>query len=115
MAVALARAVDFSPAQLAIAWLGARAPAHISIIGARNLTQLSDNFGAADLTLDSRLRKRLDWNNRIALGFPSDFFLTGWPARFGDWPQRLDRHFRPAGRRVLRIDDDEWPRHASGG
>lgn len=113
--VALAREVGCSAAQLAIAWLRAVSPAHIPIIGARNMAQLADNLGAAGLALEAPVLQRLDRISRIALGFPSDFFPTGWPAWFGDWPQRLDPRVRPAGRRVLRIDDDDWPRRVPGG
>ncbi|QPH54945.1 aldo/keto reductase [Pontivivens ytuae] len=107
--VAMAKELGTSPAQIAIAWLRARSPRHIPIIGARSAAHIADNLQAVSLELDEAVMTRLDHASRTPLGFPSDFWPEGWPAWFGDWPQRLDQRVRLRGRKALKLDE-EWPR-----
>jgi aryl-alcohol dehydrogenase-like predicted oxidoreductase len=69
--VEIARQMDASPAQVALAWISHQG--HIPIIGARTLDQLKDNLGSLDLTLDNDALMALDEVSKIELGFPHDF------------------------------------------
>jgi aryl-alcohol dehydrogenase-like predicted oxidoreductase len=72
-----------SPAQVAIAWTRARSPLICPIIGARRLSQLADNLGAADLDLPADMLARLDAATQIDLGFPATFIRDNTPWVFG--------------------------------
>lgn len=106
-----AEAVGCTPAQLAIAWLRARSPLHIPIVGARSASQLADNLRAVEVALSPDTMTRLDRASRIDLGSPSDFWPQGWPVWFGDWPTRFDPRVRPTGRAALGLDAP-WTRRA---
>ena len=69
-----------TPAQVAIAWTRSRSPAICPVIGARRLSQLTDNLAAARLDLPSDALARLDAATRIDPGFPSAFIRdnTSW-------------------------------------
>ena len=69
----VARELDRSPAQVAIAWTLLNGAVTAPILGARTLKQLEDNLGALDVQLEDEHRKRLDEASRVALGFPHDF------------------------------------------
>jgi aryl-alcohol dehydrogenase-like predicted oxidoreductase len=99
-----ARELGCTPSQLAIAWLRAKSPLHIPIVGARTAAHVADNLKAVELVLPEDVIRRLDEASAIDLGFPSNFYPAGWPAWFGDWPHRLDRRLRPNGRRALGLD-----------
>jgi aryl-alcohol dehydrogenase-like predicted oxidoreductase len=59
--------------QIALAWLLAR-PAVCSVIfGARNLGQLEENLGAAELELPEKTLKALDEASAFPLGYPYEF------------------------------------------
>ncbi|QFZ73566.1 aldo/keto reductase [Streptomyces fagopyri] len=62
-----------SAAQVAIAWTMARSPAVHPIVGARHVTQLMDNLGAAELTLPAELVAGLEEVTGFRTGFPTDF------------------------------------------
>jgi aryl-alcohol dehydrogenase-like predicted oxidoreductase len=62
-----------SPAQVALAWVRARDPLIIPILGARRVEQLQDDLAALDLTLGEPQMTYLDEASRIELGFPYDF------------------------------------------
>jgi aryl-alcohol dehydrogenase-like predicted oxidoreductase len=70
---AVAREIGRSPAQVALAWLRARGPGVIPVVGARSAAQLVDNLGTLDLALPPQARARLDDASAITLGFPHDF------------------------------------------
>ncbi len=72
------------PAQVALAWILARRPRIIPIIGARTATQLEENVAAASLSLHGSELARLDDVSAITLGFPHDF-LRAELARFALW------------------------------
>ena len=72
--VAVAKEIEVSPAQVALAWLRYRPVPVVPIIGARKLSQLDDNLRSLDVDLSPDLLQRLDAASAIALGFPHDFF-----------------------------------------
>lgn len=59
--------------QVALAWTSAKSPRIHPIIGARTVTQLSDNIGSLDVTIPAELMARLDETTAIEAGFPYDF------------------------------------------
>jgi aryl-alcohol dehydrogenase-like predicted oxidoreductase len=63
-----------SVAQVALAWLRHRAVPVIPIIGARKLSQFSDNLASLEVTLSADQLRSLDESSRIELGFPHDFY-----------------------------------------
>ncbi|MEX2970646.1 aldo/keto reductase [Streptomyces sp. C184] len=63
----------WSPAQVALAWLRSRAGTVIPIIAATKESQLRDNLGAVEVTLDADALARLDRTSAVSLGFPHDF------------------------------------------
>lgn len=63
----------WSPAQVALAWLRSRPGNIIPIVAATKESQLRDNLGAVDLTLDAESLDRLDRTSAVSLGFPHDF------------------------------------------
>jgi aryl-alcohol dehydrogenase-like predicted oxidoreductase len=63
-----------SLAQVALAWLRTRDIPVIPILGARKLSQFSDNLQSLSLTLTLEQVKALDEASRIQLGFPHDFY-----------------------------------------
>jgi aryl-alcohol dehydrogenase-like predicted oxidoreductase len=68
--VEIAEAHDVSPAQVALAWTLGRPGVASVVIGARTEEQLTDNLGAADLTLESDERARLDELSAPRLMYP---------------------------------------------
>ncbi len=69
--VEIAKSLDASPAQVALAWISQQG--HIPIIGARTLNQLKDNMGSLDITISAEQMQQLDEVSSIELGFPHDF------------------------------------------
>lgn len=69
-----------TPAQVALAWVLARTPTVLPILGARSAEQLEDNLAALDLQLDTETLDRLDSVSAVELGFPHDFIAStrGW-------------------------------------
>jgi len=72
---AVAREIDRTPSQVALAWVLAQQQRAVvvPILGARKLTQLRDNLGALDVKLSAEHLARLDDVSRVELGFPMDF------------------------------------------
>ena len=60
----VAKELDSRPATVALAWLMARPGVTAPIASATSVQQLDELFGAADLTLDSDARRRLDEASR---------------------------------------------------
>jgi aryl-alcohol dehydrogenase-like predicted oxidoreductase len=77
---AVADELGATPSQVAIAWTQHRSPAIHPIVGARQLSQLADNLGAAGLVLPPGALARLDAATTIDLGFPASFIAgtSGW-------------------------------------
>jgi aryl-alcohol dehydrogenase-like predicted oxidoreductase len=70
----IARDVNRSPAQVALAWLRHRPVPVIPIVGARRLAQFQDNLACLNLKLDPGQVARLDAASHVELGFPHDFY-----------------------------------------
>ena len=70
---AIGKEHNASPAQVALAWVQNRPGVASTIIGARTLKQLEDNFKALDLRLSEAQTKALDEVSASALAFPHDF------------------------------------------
>lgn len=62
-----------SSSQVALAWAAFQPGVTSPIFGARNLEQLEDNLGSADLVLPEEARKRLDEASALELVYPYDF------------------------------------------
>jgi len=75
----VAKTLDATPAQVALAWLLQRPHVTAPIIGARSVAQLDDNLRALDLKLDAGAVKKLDDVSALELRYPQDFIarLTG--------------------------------------
>jgi aryl-alcohol dehydrogenase-like predicted oxidoreductase len=70
---AVAREVDASPSQVALAWLIAKPQVTSVIFGVRSLAQLEDNLRAAEVALSVDQQKRLDDASGFDLGYPYAF------------------------------------------
>jgi aryl-alcohol dehydrogenase-like predicted oxidoreductase len=81
-------------AQVALAWLRRQQGVIIPIIGARTASQLKDNLGCLDVTLDREHLERLDKASRIELGFPHDFFKGDLVRQlvYGGMRDSIDNH-----------------------
>ncbi len=72
LVVEIAKELEHSPSQVALAWT-LQNPAVISpIIGARNPAQLADNLGALDINFTPDQLSRLNAASAISMGFPHD-------------------------------------------
>lgn len=72
----VARGLERTPAQVALAWT-LRHPAVTSpIIGARTLAQLEQNLVALDVELPAEALARLEAASAVELGFPHDFLQS---------------------------------------
>jgi aryl-alcohol dehydrogenase-like predicted oxidoreductase len=91
--VKMAKELGCSAAQLALAWMMRRSSACVvPIIGARNLAQLQDNLGAAQVRLDNAQLTALDKLTAADPAYPqtlyaSDFFRT---MMYGEAWQKLE-------------------------
>jgi aryl-alcohol dehydrogenase-like predicted oxidoreductase len=81
-------------AQVALAWLRQQQGVIIPIIGARTASQLKDNLGCLDVTLNGEHLERLDEASRIELGFPHDFFTADLVRQlvYGGMRDSIDNH-----------------------
>jgi aryl-alcohol dehydrogenase-like predicted oxidoreductase len=70
---AVARELEATPAQIALAWLLAKPVVSSVIFGARTEKQLDDNLKAASIRLSSDQLRRLDEASAFPLGYPYDF------------------------------------------
>jgi len=84
-----------SMSQVAINWVRQQQNKSqiIPIVGARNMTQLKDNLGVLDWTLNDDQLKRLDDVSKIDMGFPHSF-LEGNEYIFGSTYNQIDNHRR---------------------
>ena len=88
---AVARELEVSAAQVALAWLRTRTVPVIPIVGAKKLTQFEDNLRSVELKLSAEQIGRLDKVSAVELGFPHDF-LTFDPVKaivFGGLRDRI--------------------------
>jgi aryl-alcohol dehydrogenase-like predicted oxidoreductase len=90
----VAQNIGRTEAQVALAWLRQQQGLIIPIIGARTASQLKDNLGCLDLTLDSEHLERLDEASRIELGFPHDFYKGDLVRQlvYGGMRDSIDNH-----------------------
>jgi len=72
----IATELGVSSSQVAIAWVRAKAPCVIPLIGARTHAQLLDNLESVKVTLSAEQMKRLDTASAISLGFPHEFLAS---------------------------------------
>ncbi len=72
--VAAARALERTPAQVALAWVMGRPAVTSTIVGATKLSQLDDNLAATSLTLPDDVRADLDARSRPETVHPYHFF-----------------------------------------
>jgi len=70
-----AERLGVTSAQVALRWVMDQEGITSAIIGARNLEQLNDNLGAADLEMDQETWKGLDRASRLPLTYPSGLVM----------------------------------------
>jgi aryl-alcohol dehydrogenase-like predicted oxidoreductase len=75
---AVAHTLNTTPAQVALAWLLGREEVASVIVGASSEEQLTLNLQAAELTLPSEYRERLDQVSQSEVPYPH------WMQRFHD-------------------------------
>jgi aryl-alcohol dehydrogenase-like predicted oxidoreductase len=68
-----ARALETTPARVALSWVQSRPGISSTIIGARTLAQLDDNLAALDVQLKPEHLAALDAVSKPTLNFPADF------------------------------------------
>jgi aryl-alcohol dehydrogenase-like predicted oxidoreductase len=73
--LAVAKEVNATPGQVALRWVMNQPGLTSAIVGARNLEQLNDNLGAADLEMDAETWKGLDRVSRLPLTYPSGLVM----------------------------------------
>jgi len=90
----VAKEVDRTPSQAAIAWIlhQKNRGVIIPILGARTLKQLEDNLGALSVKLNDEQLKKLDEVSKIQRGFPHDFMENGRQFIFGSTYDLIDNH-----------------------
>ncbi len=71
--IAVAKEINASPSQVALAWLRQKPGNIIPIIGGTKVSQIQDNLGVLSVNLSDEQMKRLDSASAIELGFPYDF------------------------------------------
>jgi len=98
----VARELDKSPAQVALAWVARRPGVASTIIGATKLEQLEANLRALDLELPAAQAARLEAASRPELIHPyiffEDAFFTGGMFTGGTSVRKEPTWFRPAPR-----------------
>jgi aryl-alcohol dehydrogenase-like predicted oxidoreductase len=90
--VAVAREIERSPAQVALAWLRQRPHPVIPIIGARKLAQVKDNLACVGVTLSPAQVERLDAVSRIEMGSLHDLYANTMAGalRYGGMRDQID-------------------------
>lgn len=72
----VAKKIERTPAQVAVAWTLASDAVAAPIVGARTIAQLEDNLGAVEVVIPPELRRELEAASAIELGFPHDFLAS---------------------------------------
>jgi aryl-alcohol dehydrogenase-like predicted oxidoreductase len=70
---AVAKEMNVSPAQIALAWLLHQKGVNVPIIGGTNVSQIADNIASVTVQLSGEHLARLNSVSAIELGFPHDF------------------------------------------
>ncbi|WP_332112698.1 aldo/keto reductase [Rhodococcus sp. IEGM 1401] len=73
--VGVARQLDVTPAQVALAWTLRHPSVVSSLIGARTPEQLQQNISALDVTFDDYQLDTLQAASAVDLGFPHEFLM----------------------------------------
>jgi aryl-alcohol dehydrogenase-like predicted oxidoreductase len=71
----VAQGLNATPAQVALRWVMDQEGITSAIVGARNVEQLDDNLGAAELEMDADAWKSLDRASRLPLTYPSGLVM----------------------------------------
>ena len=88
---AVGKELGVSAAAVALAWLRTRPVPVIPIVGARRLSQFTDNLASVTVTLSADQLARLDRATAVPMGFPHDF-LAMEPVKaivFGGFRDRI--------------------------
>jgi aryl-alcohol dehydrogenase-like predicted oxidoreductase len=95
--VEIAKQIDSSPSQVALAWLRTRPSSIVPILGARRLGQIRDNLSCLDVTIPEEHLRRLDEASKIDLGFPHAFLAgpVGKDRLYGGLYSRMAQHREP--------------------
>ncbi|MBD2258298.1 aldo/keto reductase [Pseudanabaena sp. FACHB-2040] len=99
--VDVAREVECSAAQVALAWIRQQSPRHIPIIGARSLAHLKDNLGCLDITLSDDQLMRLHAASEVDPGFALKFLRRLQNLFLGAATETLDLSLHPTSKMVL--------------
>ena len=103
--VAVARELDATPSQVALAWILARPGVVIPIVGVTSEEQFSDNLGCLDLELSADQLGRLEEVSAIDLGFPYGFLRSDMIKRLVYGPAYELVEDRRLGARRSRADE----------
>ena len=71
--VDVAKEIDASPSQIALAWMRQKWPFVFPIIGSRKPDQIKDNLECLNVSIPEALMQKLDDVSAIEMGFPHDF------------------------------------------
>ncbi len=71
--IKIAKAVDSTPARVALSWVQSRPGVTSTILGARTMAQLDDNLAALEVKLAPEQVAALDALSKPVLGFPAAF------------------------------------------
>jgi aryl-alcohol dehydrogenase-like predicted oxidoreductase len=74
--VQCATELNVAPATLAIAWILARTPQVVPILGVRTARQLEQNLAAASLSVPAATLQQLDEVSKISAGFPHEMLAS---------------------------------------
>ena len=90
----VANTIGHSPSQVALNWIRRQPGLIIPLIGARRLSQLEDNLGCLEFTLEEEHVQKLDEVSQIELGFPHDFIQRESTQKFafGGLKNQIDNH-----------------------
>jgi aryl-alcohol dehydrogenase-like predicted oxidoreductase len=91
----IAREIDRSPSQVALAWCRQQDHAVIvPIVGARKVSQIEDNLGCLEFELTEEQLNRLSEASPISLGFPHEFLASPRIRQFigGEVEAQVDNH-----------------------
>jgi aryl-alcohol dehydrogenase-like predicted oxidoreductase len=72
--MAVAEAMEFTPAQVALKWAIQRNQSVVPIVGATKAHQIKDALGSVNIEIPANLLQELNDISAIELGFPGDFF-----------------------------------------
>ena len=72
--IAVAEAIECTPAQVALKWTMQRNQSVVPIVGATKAHQIKDALGSVNIEIPTNLWQELNEVSAIELGFPGDFF-----------------------------------------